>query len=503
MIYVGSNDGILHAFNAATGAEVFAYVPKSIITSNFVTLKDLNYTHKFFVDGSPFVGDAFIGGAWKSILIGTTWAGGKSIFALDVTDPGGFGTIKVLWEFSHSELGNTIGQPVIARMQNGQWAVVFGNGYNSTSQKAQLFIINIADGTLIKVDTLIGSGTSPNQNGLTTPTLYDNNGDKIIDIIYAGDLRGNVWKFDVSNNNTNLWDVAYKSGSTPKPLFTACRGGNNDSDCTDSGEQIQPITGPIEIGSPPSGESGVMVYFGTGRFFVTGDNSDYVSNPSMSIQSLYGILDVGGNNGNITALDRSVLQQQSILFEGTDTGRTDDAGTANVNEARSAAAQDIRVTSQNTVNYASKVGWYMDLLPPSGTSQGERVVSAPLLRHGRVIFTTLLPSQDPCAFGGTSWLIELDATTGARLSYSVFDLDQNNQFNTVDYVTVTISGNTFTVPVSALRSKVGIIKTPTVLSAGEREFKMASGTTGSVSSTSELGSITVTGRASWRELIND
>lgn len=502
MIYVGANDGMMHAFNAVTGVEAFAYVPKSVITANLATLKDATYSHKYFVDGSPFVGDAFIGSVWKTVLIGTTGAGAKSLFALDVTNPDRFTVDNVLWEFSHAELGYTIGQPVIARLRTGEWAVIFGNGYNSTSHKAQLFIVNIATGALIKkIDTEVGSAVSPNQNGLATPTLYDQDGDKIVDIVYAGDLLGNVWKFDISNANSNSWDVAYKQGATPKPLFTACRGGNADADCTDVGEQIQPITGPVEIGSPPSGKTGVMVFFGTGRFFATGDNTDYVSSPGTSVQSLYGILDEGSR---ISDLDRSVLQQQSIIVQTTDPGRTDDASTTGVNEARAASTEAIRVVSQNSVNYAAKVGWYIDLLPPSGAVEGERVTSVPLLRHGRVIFTTLVPSTDPCKFGGTSWLMELDASTGGQLTFSVFDLDQNAQFNSVDYVTVTVAGyGTITVPVSGIRSKVGIIKTPTVISAGEREYKLASGTTGAVSTTREKGSTTVTGRASWRELINE
>jgi type IV pilus assembly protein PilY1 len=480
MIYVGANDGMLHAFDATTGEEKFAYVPNEVMT-NLASLKSTTYAHKYFVDGSPFVGDAFLGSAWKTVLLGTTGAGGKAVFALDVTDPTTFTTSKVLWEFTHTELGNTIGQPVIARVAyNNRWAAIFGNGYNSTSNTAKLFMVfldaNPADGWQAgkDADYMVFDTDSTTNNGLATPTLYDSNGDKVVDTVYAGDMQGNVWKFDISGTNTNAWGVAYKSGSTPKPLFTARNASN----------QVQPITAPVEIGAPPPGKTGVMIYFGTGRFFATGDNTN------LEVQSLYGVLDAGAA---ISTTNRSELQQQTILYEGTDTGTT----------GRTATTTQIRVLSNTAVDWTTKKGWYLDLVqPPSSTAQGERVISIPLLRHGRVIFTTLVPSTDPCQFGGTSWIMEMDALTGGRLSESVFDLNNDSNFNATDYVTVTVGGVEITVPVSAVKSTVGIIKTPTVVTAGTVEYKLASGTTGEISSTKEKSSAQGTGRVSWRELMD-
>ncbi|TCS72714.1 type IV pilus assembly protein PilY1 [Sulfuritortus calidifontis] len=480
MIYVGANDGMLHAFDATTGEEKFAYVPNEVMT-NLASLKSTTYAHKYFVDGSPFVGDAFVSSAWKTVLLGTTGAGGKAVFALDVTDPTAFTTSKVLWEFTHAELGNTIGQPVIARVAyNNRWAAIFGNGYNSTAGTAKLFMVfldaNPADGWQVgkDADYMVFDTDSTTNNGLASPTLYDSDGDKVVDTVYAGDMQGNVWKFDISGTNTNAWGVAYKSGSTPKPLFTARNASN----------QVQPITAPVEIGAPPPGKTGVMIYFGTGRFFATGDNTN------LEVQSLYGVLDAGSR---ITTTDRSELQQQTILYEGTDTGTT----------GRTATTTQIRVLSNTAVNWTTKKGWYLDLVqPPSSTAQGERVISIPLLRHGRVIFTTLVPSTDPCQFGGTSWIMEMDALTGGRLSESVFDLNNDSNFNATDYVTVTVGGVEITVPVSAVKSTVGIIKTPTVVTAGTVEYKLASGTTGEISSTKEKSSAQGTGRVSWRELVD-
>lgn len=480
MIYVGANDGMLHAFDATTGEEKFAYVPNEV-TGNLSLLKDTAYAHKYYADGSPFVGDAFVSSAWKTVLLGTTGAGGKAVFALDVTSPNTFTTTQVLWEFTHSELGNTIGQPVIARLAyNNRWAAIFGNGYNSTAGTAKLFMVfldaNPADGWQAgkDADYMVFDTDSTTNNGLATPTLYDSNGDKVVDTVYAGDMQGNVWKFDISGTNTNAWGVAYKSGSTPKPLFTARNASN----------QVQPITAPVEIGAPPAGKTGVMIYFGTGRFFATGDNTN------LEVQSLYGVLDAGAA---ITTTNRSELQQQTILYEGTDTGTT----------GRTATTTQIRVLSNTAVNWTTKKGWYLDLVqPPSSTAQGERVISIPLLRHGRVIFTTLVPSTDPCQFGGTSWIMEMDALTGGRLSESVFDLNNDSNFNATDYVTVTVGGVEITVPVSAVKSTVGIIKTPTVVTAGTVEYKLASGTTGEISSTKEKSSAQGTGRVSWRELMD-
>lgn len=484
MLYVGANDGMLHGFDAGTGVERLAYVPNAVF-GNLPQLAQTNYAHQYYVDGSPWVGDAYfapqgtVGAeAWRSVLIGTTGAGGNAVFALDVSDPASFSAADVLWEFTHTYLGYTIGQPMIARLNNGKWAAIFGNGYESTGGTAKLFIVfldaDASDGWQQGTDYLIFDTNTNTNNGLSSPTLYDQNGDRIADYVYAGDLQGNVWKFDLSSPNSNLWKIANKSGSTYIPFFTARNGVN----------QAQPITAPVEIGPAPPGKTGVMLYFGTGSFFAVGDNT------STKVQSFYALWDNYTNNNEITyscsggSCNRDgTLQKQEIIYEGAGPG-----------------THDVRVTTQNAVDYATKRGWYLDLLPPSGTAKGERVVSAPLLRHGRVIFTTLIPSDDPCKFGGDSFIMELAASSGGRLDYSAFDLNDDNLFNSADYVTVTIGGVSQTVPVSGLASKVGIIKTPTVISAGEKEYKLLSGTTGVIASVKEKGGGAGFGRVSWQEL---
>ena len=484
MLYVGANDGMLHGFDAATGVERLAYVPNAVF-ANLADLSSPTYAHRYYVDGSPWVGDAYFkrpdeaAAKWRSVLVGGLGAGGKAVFALDVSDPAAFGAADVLWEFTHSQLGYSFGQPMIARLNNGRWAAVFGNGYASTGGTAKLFIVfldaNAADGWDLGTDYMVFDTNTTTANGLSSPTLYDQNGDRIADYVYAGDLQGNVWKFDLSSSNSSQWKIANKSGSTFIPFFTA-RSATN---------QVQPVTAPIEVGPPPPGKAGVMLYFGTGRFFATGDNTN------TDVQSFYALWDSHTNNNEITfscsgsSCNRdTALQAQTILYEGSGPG-----------------THIVRVTSTNSVNYSTRRGWYMDLLPPSGTAKGERVVSAPLLRHGRVIFTTLIPSSDPCKFGGDSWLMEINASTGGRLDYSAFDLNDDHLFNASDYVTVTLGGVTQSVPVSGLASKVGIIKTPTVISAGEKEYKLASGTTGEIASVKEKGGGLGFGRVSWQELL--
>lgn len=484
VVYVGANDGMLHAFDAGssvannpagligTGEELFAYIPNAVIP-NLAELADPNYAHRYYVDGAPFAGDAFVNGSWKTMLVGSVGAGGKAIYALDVTDPQSFVANNVHWEFSHTELGNSMGKPAIARLATGKWVAVFGNGPNSTSKDPKLFMVDLTKnansswslGTNFWILNGTKADVSPNYDealdyGLSEPTLYDIEGDRVVDYIYAGDIQGNVWKFDVTSASGT-----YQSG---RLLFTA----------RNSAGQNQPITSPIEIGSPPPSKSGVMLYFGTGRFFANGDNLD---TENSKIQSFYGIHDAFLNNPPVISRSGNDLVAQTIIFQGSDATTGHDQN-------------EIRLISTNAVSYNSKKGWYLDLAY-NNTAIGERVVSAPLLRYGRVIFTTLIPSTDPCDFGGDGWLMELDAISGSRLAYSVFDLDSNKLFNDSDMV----SHNRNPTPVSGVKSKVGIVKTPAVISAGEIEYKVMSGTTGEIQVVSEKGG-NMTGRTSWREI---
>jgi len=307
-------------------------------------------------------------------------------------------------------------------MANGDFAAVFGNGYNSVNQKAVLYIVDIKTGALIKsISTETGDTSSP--NGLSTPICVDVNGDRIVDVIYAGDFKGNLWKFDVSSRAASQWEVAFKTGTTPKPLFIA----------KDSSGVAQPITAKPQAGlHPPSlGTYGVLVYVGTGKYFETGDNTVPASPQT---QSFYGIKDLcvkrAGTSDTCSSTSpnavRSELVQQSILAEGT------------------AGNFSVRVTSKNDINVhgdPTKKGWYMDLLTPPSTAAGERVVVQALLRNGRIIFATMTPDNGKCSFGGSSWLMEVDALTGNRLNETPFDLTGNGIISSEDMAKLVDTNN--------------------------------------------------------------
>ncbi len=471
MIYVGANDGMLHAFDADTGIERFAYVPSQVFT-NLSSLADRDYTHKFFVDGEPTFADVYFDDDWHTVLAGGLNKGGQGIYLLDITDPASItressAANRVLWEFTDAndaDLGYTFSRPAIAKMKNGKWAVIFGNGYNntesddsvSTTGHAVLYILFIDEGIdgnwepsdYIKIDTETGSPSTP--NGLATATPVDIDGDYVVDYIYAGDLRGNLWKFDVSSSNPEDWGIPFGI-SSPVPLFTA----------TDDSGTPQPITVRPEVGRTPFGK-GIMVYFGTGKLL---ENTD-ISN-DISTQSFYGILDT---NSPITSRD--------TLLEQTVTSVTIKNG------------QLVRVTSNNRMTRQHS-GWFIDF-PVSG----ERNISEPLLRAGRIIFVTMTPSGDACSAGGESWLMELDAYHGSRLNTSPFDLDDDGMFSESDYVS--IDGEKL--PVSGKKSNVGIINKPGVGVTEEKEVKYTAGTQGIIETVVESQGLPSSIRNSWRQV---
>jgi type IV pilus assembly protein PilY1 len=338
----------------------------------------------------------------------------------------------------------------------------------------------------------VGSASRP--NGLSSPVPADVDGDRIVDFIYAGDLHGNLWKFDVTSSNPAQWDFGFRQSGVPQPLFTACTDASSSSRCYDT---RQPITARPEVGSNPTG--GQMVYFGTGKYFEdcdsrtttngTSANCSTTGTATQVVQSFYGIRDLlaKGSTGAVAPVGagRSSLLQQSVIST---------QALNFTNPDGSSGTENIRVTSNNTIN-DSHGGWYIDL-----PDHGERQVSTPILRGGRVVFTTLIPSADPCGFGGDSWLMEIDALQGSRLDASPFDLDNDGMFTTGDFVPVTLAdGSRVLVPVGGRKSREGIIKTPGVITAGEREYKFASGSTGGIDRTVENAG-DAGGRQSWRQL---
>ena len=486
MVYVGANDGMLHAFDADTGEEKIAYVPSQIYKS-LSALTDPGYVHRYLVDGAPTAGDAFYNGAWHTVVVGTLRGGGQGIFALDVTDPSSFSETNASniarWEFTDSDdadLGYTFGVATIAKMHNGKWAVILANGYNntendggsttSTTGDAVLYIIDIETGALIKkISTERGmaesiSGATP--NGLAPPSAVDVDGDYIADLIYAGDLQGNMWKFDVQSSNPVNWDVAQAAGPTPQPLFVA-KGAANVP---------QPITSRPQVGFHPDGENGLMVFFGTGKYMETGDNS--AASPQQ-VQSFYGIWDEQGtDSGNHSIVDNADLQTQTV---GTGTF----------------AGETVRTVTDNAIDAwgtgtGEHMGWRVDL-----PSTAEKVVTDSLLRTGRIIFTTLVPNNSPCAAGGTSWLMELNFRNGGPPEFSVFDLNEDGVFNDSDTTTT----GAFVIGIDA---GLGVMPEPVIIDdpAKSRELKIVTGTSGDVKTiANNPGPLeNANGRRSWRQM---
>jgi type IV pilus assembly protein PilY1 len=299
-------------------------------------------------------------------------------------------------------------------MNNGKWAAVFGNGYNNDPNgdgRAKLFILYL-DGSNttapIIIDTGAGSldptskdcaNSSSDCNGLGTPRLLDLNGDGTVDRIYAGDLHGNMWAFNVTDKtNTANWLSAYGVN----PLFKACSG----SPCTTSNRQpitMQPDTSLHPSQSAYSTRPNILVFFGTGQYLTQADNA------STQLQSFYGVWD--SNTGN---LDRSSLQPQTI--------------TTTYNDA---VLGSVRTISSNPVDYSSSVkGWRIDL-PISG----ERSVTNPAAFGSVVFFNTVIPtvsSSNMCNVGGSGWLMAVDLRTGGAPSFIPVDVNNDGVFDAVD-----------------------------------------------------------------------
>jgi type IV pilus assembly protein PilY1 len=514
MLYVGANDGMLHGFDASShntgGQEVFAYLPNALYPK-LSQLTTPNYVHQFYVDGISGVGDFYDGSAWHTLLAGATGAGGKAIFALDVTNPSNFSASNVLWEFSNivqsvpsacsawnsninydvNNLGYTLGQPSVVRLQDGHWVVLVANGYNSVNGHAVLFILDAKSGCVIqKIDT-VSADTSGlvTVNGLSSPVAVDTNSDGSADTIYAGDLHGNVWKFNVSGS----------AGSYPTPtapFFVAC---TTSGSCTAANRQAitaKPTVGPAGgVGSDQNGV-GWMVYFGTGQYFAPGDN---VVGANPQVQSFYGLWDQGA-----AITDRALLQAQTITYEGVGTlacTLTNACPTG----TPTTTTNSIAVVSNTAVCYATssvgctstsplKKGWALDLKYSIG--QGERVVSAPLVTRGLVVFPTLIPSSNQCTAGGTSNLFEVGALSGGQSGMAPFDINGDGVVNSQDQVVI----NGVAQYVSGINLNIGIINTPTIIAATTVDYKYVSGSTGAMATVTDAGGNIGANKRSWRQL---
>ena len=460
-IYIGANDGMLHAFNSITGVEQFAYVPGGISLPNLKTLSDLDYSHRYFVDGAIVVSTRaqttgvsnFTGANTnKNILVGALGRGGKGVFALDVTNPSSMTTTDVKWESAiDTGMGNVLGRSFIAKLNNGTTGVIVANGPNSTNETAVLFIYNLNTGAVIaKIDTGAGSALTP--NGLSSPIGWDNDNDGKVDYVYSGDLLGNMWKFDISSGTATNWG----NSANRKILFTAV-----DPVVT---TLRQPITGRPTIARDPSTYTR-WVFFGTGQFLAATDPA------SKDVQTWYGIVDE-----DATIANRAALDQRKIAVVGVIAGK-------NVRGFEPAAPLTI-----------GKKGWYVDLVTPPnppGTKEGERMVGDQRLFDKILIAPSIIPSTDRCVPGGSGFINAIDAFTGTSISSGFFDVDGDGDF---DDTVGTGSGN---VPVGSVDLGVGMVTNPLL-------GKILVGC-GSIADckTLDIAPSDRIGRISWREILGN
>lgn len=446
-VFAAANDGMLHAFNATSGAELFAYLPGGVNFADLKAFSSPTYSHKFINDGELAVSDLAATG--KNILVGSLGRGGKTIYALDVTNPASFSTNNVLWEFTDADLGQTLGKPVIARLNSGDWAVLIGNGYNSSTEKAFLFVINLNTGALIK-KIATGVGSSISSNGLATPVGFDQNGDGKVDLVYAGDLLGNFWKFTLTGNS-NSW--------TAGSIFVARDASNN----------AQPITGGLAIAIDPTTNKR-WIFGGTGRYL---SNSD-VSNTA--VQTWYGLIDDGTAISSRASLTQRTLSAASA--QGNYLTRT--------------------ISVASTGDMAGKRGWYIDLTP-AGVASGERIVSRSQYSAGVIYVSSVVPSSDVCASGGSGFVNAVDAFSGASLTKPFFDINNDKLFTDADKK---LEGGRL-LPAGSIRTTgmIGEINVKKV--SADQSTAQSCDTTGACKALPNLNLRALSGRISWREIVTE
>lgn len=425
-LYVGGNDGMLHAFDTATGEEKFAFIPTAVFPKlNKLTGK--NYTHEYYVDGTPVIADVYDGTNWRTILVGTLRAGGKGLFALDITNPD---DIQLLWEFGENSIadedavkpGYSFPQPTVARMHNGQWAVVTGNGYKgagTSNGAAALYVIDAITGEMISNLKVQSPNADGGENGLSSPRLADYDSDGVADYAYAGDLHGNLWRFDLLGAGASAPTVTPPSNGSygaknSETTFSVSYGGEPMFTATSTvGGKPQPITSAPSLVRHPT-RKGYLVMFGTGKYFEIGDKTGEES----FAQTVYGIWDMKTKAEATSAetVSRSKLQQQTITSATTGTGKT------------TGAVRDARIISNNAVEWytdfdsskpVNKRGWYLDLT--LGGFDGEMMIENMRSLGSMLLLQTLVPNDDPCANGSTNWLYAINPATGGRTLHHAFD----------------------------------------------------------------------------------
>ncbi len=376
-VFVGANDGMLHAINAVTGVERFAYVPFGVYPKLYKLL-EAGSPHEYMVDGKIAISDAYRGGQWTTVVVGSTGAGGRSVFALDVGSPTG-ALNNVLWEYKNSDLGYPLGKPIIGRTADkgdvsGKWVAVFANGYFSNSGRATLFVVDLFTGETLKKINFDATVSTTSKNGLGAPGAWVEDG--ILKAVFAGDLKGNLWGVNFGGGSTSNW----KNIGGTSPVFVA----------KDVEGVPQPIFAPPAV--YPFIAGGVQVLLGTGKLVVDEDRNN------SQRQSFYSL--------------------QVTDFEAWTTAQRDALLPTNITESG-----NIRYLSKITFTGKQK-GWYFDLPSPIRGQGAERFIAEAKMSLGYIDVNTWQPLEDRCAVGGLSWGMTANALTGS-VGEAQLDIDGN------------------------------------------------------------------------------
>ncbi len=579
-IFTGGNDGMLHAFNAETGMERFAYVPQ-LVFDHLIDLTEIDYEHRFYVDSTPYAkairfcaGDRSDDGIdndgdgtedesdenysdgidndhdgeidepleYKTIVVvvGGLGKGGRGYYALDVSDVESVNSSTtesdiagmVMWEYpplsntdyvyagdqtgdgidndgdgitdeedenysdgidnngdgnidepgektfnySDDDMGYSFSSAFIVKSYRSlnpssttdhPWIVIFGNGYESVNGHAVLYILDALTGSVIrKIDT--GAGGS---NGLSSPAVVDVDNDGRADYVYAGDLKGNMWKFDITDSDPDKWGVAFgvdsdengrvdaaDDGDSPEPLFSSPN---------------QPITSAPDVMYHCEAD-GYMVLFGTGQFLGEPDRGN------TDTQSIFGIWDQGiplgewnRTTGTLSGFSSETLLEQTMIDERYLDGyylRTLSDNEADWSLCHNGKDDDEDEQTDEDDECGDHVGWYFDL-PLSG----ERVIKDVMIRDGNLVVITFIPEDSPCSGGGSSIVHEMDACDGSRLSCPQFDINNDGQIDENDMINV----DGILVPPTG-KEYDGLLHPPVILTMPDktRELKIFSSSAG-------------------------
>lgn len=457
MIYVGANDGMLHGFDAVTGMEKLAYVPTSSY-ANLSKLSDPFYVHRYLVDGTLASADVVSGTSapkWSTVLTSGLGNGGTGFVALDVSNPSTFTEANsnkvVKFEYTAANdaaVGFIPGVVNVVKLNNGKFGAVFANGYNGGGTgKSTLFVVDIENGDLIAKIATPAGGENGTPNALATPLLIDLNGDRTVDVVYAGDQLGNMWKFDLSDKAPAKWAVDYL-------LF----------------KSDHPITSAPEVGEHP--RNGFMVYFGGGKYIEGTDVGDTTKRAIYGVWDQYLDPNNAGDKAKLTEL-RKLTAARVALSELT----------AQTFEA--VGTQFRKATNNST---AGKLGWTATF-----PNAGERVVSQPILRDRRLVFTSIIPSKADCSPGGSSWFNELDWLTGGPLPTTQLDTNGDGKINGDDS---NISG----IAIDGIVSNPAIQDSPVKTDGVPQELNLLNTSKGEITSPLGKGDPKRARRLSWRQV---